>query len=175
MLMFSPRMWRCFSIFDYVDSGACVFSTHVEMFLLVSLLMMRLQGFLHACGDVSMVVSMVVLIITFSPRMWRCFLLKRKGRSKIVVFSTHVEMFPDICLIGWTGSGFLHACGDVSSQASPILWVDAFSPRMWRCFQYARCYSESSEVFSTHVEMFLVFLFLMMMFVSFLHACGDVS
>ena len=46
---------------------------------------------------------------------------------------------------------------------------------MWRCFQDNRIRCRRCQVFSTHVEMFLLSLVLLIIFKGFLHACGDVS
>ena len=50
-----------------------------------------------------------------------------------------------------------------------------FSPRMWRCFLALPTSSPLADVFSTHVEMFLLRSLRLSGFSGFLHACGDVS
>ena len=52
-LTFSPRTWRCFFIEQGFVHTACVFSTHVEMFLQRDRSLLSIVGFLHARGDVS--------------------------------------------------------------------------------------------------------------------------
>ena len=49
--LFSPRTWRCFPMTALSASLTSVFSTHVEMFLLVSICTRLTHCFLHACGD----------------------------------------------------------------------------------------------------------------------------
>ena len=49
---FSPRMWRCFHLFQTLDV--------IE------------ESFLHVCGGSAAFVGKVVIRL-FSPRMWRCF------------------------------------------------------------------------------------------------------
>ena len=96
----------------------------------------------------------VILLIGFSPRMWRCF---RRNRRR---------------------GHFLHVCGGVSELIRMGVPKVVFSPRMWRCFlneedqkdsrvfspRMWRCFSDSlSEIwyfliFSTYVEVFLASL-----------------
>ena len=111
---FSPRMWRCFFPCIAMNAILRVFSTHVEMFLL---LQVRKNRF-----------------IMFSPRMWRCFALYPSLMIKYNVFSTHVEMFLYHPKQLTHKLRFLHACGDVSISLRVKLTLVQFSPRMWRCF-----------------------------------------
>ena len=110
---FSPRMWRCFlQPYETPASGA-VFSTHVEMFPPSDSVRTQRSGFLHACGDVSVLHTPDLHIRRFSPRMWRCFQLCSDCVWGWDVFSTHVEMFLPMRSSQARCSGFLHACGDV--------------------------------------------------------------
>ena len=111
-----------------------VFSTHVEMFLSRTMPTATLMSFLHACGDVSILPRLLMVLLSFSPRMWRCFYCKRLHERQRGVFSTHVEMFPPSCSVTGKVRRFLHACGDVSSEFLQIGSTEEFSPRMWRCF-----------------------------------------
>ena len=111
---FSPRMWRCFLCRRIYSEKVIVFSTHVEMFLIQAVILSMLVCFLHACGDVSIRLEALCLLLQFSPRMWRCFLLQRRQGGPCDVFSTHVEMFPQNRLMRLQNLRFLHACGDVS-------------------------------------------------------------
>ena len=71
--------------------------------------------------------------------------------------------------------GLLHACGDVSlSRLQPLLRM-VFAPRMWRCFSASAPKVAAGCVCSTHVEMFLCLMALLVLLVGLLHACGDVS
>ena len=118
---FSPRMWRCFHFLSPLFPFGRVFSTHVEMFLVLYPPAMKAYRFLHACGDVSMQRLYDVGGLRFSPRMWRCFHKRSQGNERRQVFSTHVEMFPSSTLLFFLGAGFLHACGDVSDIVCPSL------------------------------------------------------
>ena len=69
----APRMWRCFQIKYLAISDAVVCSTHVEMFLLQKMRFSSVKCLLHACGDVSCLVSMMEVMALSAPRMWRCF------------------------------------------------------------------------------------------------------
>ena len=132
-----------------------VFSTHVEMFLSFT--------------------EMSFSRKRFSPRMWRCFQRVLVRFPYLLVFSTHVEMFLRDVPQERRHSGFLHACGDVSVTASMQVFLLKFSPRMWRCFRICKSYFAIYNVFSPHVEMFLISVAQAVNSGSFLHACGDVS
>ena len=92
-LPFSPRMWRCFLFSGRARPGIAVFSTYVEVFLILSILDEDAVSFLHVCGGVSLMKKNIILSSEFSPRMWRCFsigdCIPYHGR----VFSTYVEVF----------------------------------------------------------------------------------
>ena len=168
-------MWRCFSESHKKELYDYVFSTHVEMFLVVFMIPVLLLRFLHACGDVSKRISRTLCSSLFSPRMWRCF-YERAGEERAGwVFSTHVEMFRSRLISRRNLMSFLHACGDVSRQEDEAPWRRLFSPRLWRCFRSVYGRSFLLTVFSTHVEMFLAMRFRSIGQVRFLHACGDVS
>ena len=50
---FSPRMWRCFFKAGYSRSITKIFSTYVEVFLILALPSIDTLHFLHVCGGVS--------------------------------------------------------------------------------------------------------------------------
>ena len=52
-IAFSPRMWRCFHPHTPQAQRSDVFSTYVEVFLMVVLFYVVENGFLHVCGGVS--------------------------------------------------------------------------------------------------------------------------
>ena len=132
---FSPRMWRCFLSTDINSYPDDVFSTHVEMFPYIHQISRGIQGFLHACGDVSESLPHLWRMKWFSPRMWRCFHQAKQSKQSHEVFSTHVEMFLQVIQCHLPTDSFLHACGDVSKHLSDYLEIKRFSPRMWRCFR----------------------------------------
>ena len=92
----------------------------------------------------------------FSPRTWRCFLLHPEQQYKVLVFSTHVEMFLTLFVKNILRRGFLHARGDVSLSELMIVFANMFSPRTWRCFLKADISPYNYEVFSTHVESYIL-------------------
>ena len=130
----APRMWRCFHNWLELSAGHKVCSTHVEMFPSRSRRTIQRSRLLHACGDVSMGISVDADSFKSAPRMWRCFPGVLPRCAWLLVCSTHVEMFlpPDLmvdCLFC-----LLHACGDVSASSALDSIIDKSAPRMWRCF-----------------------------------------
>ena len=70
----APRMWRCFYAMAMENLSLVVCSTHVEMFPNRSSCLRRPKGLLHACGDVSSTIRVIIPRAMSAPRMWRCFL-----------------------------------------------------------------------------------------------------
>ena len=173
--VFSPRTWRCFPFIIWFYSCYEVFSTHVEVFLLLSVIIISNSGFLHARGGVSAFFMSSPPVTWFSPRTWRCFSIKKAVGQLANVFSTHVEVFPGSEKATSTKSGFLHARGGVSCPQLRMYMTIVFSPRTWRCFSRESKSSSCSSVFSTHVEVFLVTAKVGREGVCFLHARGGVS
>ena len=77
ILLFAPRMWRCFYGDHDEKNNHGVCSTHVEMFPLC----IWVRPFTRE----------------FAPRMWRCFFKEATPWQRRQVCSTHVEMF--LCLL----------------------------------------------------------------------------
>ena len=71
--LFAPRMWRCFLADDLLRCECDVCSTHVEMFLGGHRFQVSGVRLLHACGDVSRLLTTLKERKRFAPRMWRCF------------------------------------------------------------------------------------------------------
>ena len=111
---FSPRMWRCFFVKVTTTVAGTIFSTYVEVFLMLNRGALNGGNFLHVCGGVSPPDAMPFAPGSFSPRMWRCFhhFDRRGGHGKI--FSTYVEVFPRAWLQSAPRCNFLHVCGGVS-------------------------------------------------------------
>ena len=91
---FSPRMWRCFFVKVTTTVAGTIFSTYVEVFLMLNRGALNGGNFLHVCGGVSFSVFQTRRIRTFSPRMWRCFSARRYAFCARFIFSTYVEVFP---------------------------------------------------------------------------------
>ena len=90
---FSPRMWRCFFIQEDPPLERVIFSTYVEVFLDSCNARLRCADFLHVCGGVSRLEKMLRTFMAFSPRMWRCFLIRSTCLILKCIFSTYVEVF----------------------------------------------------------------------------------
>ena len=91
----SPRPWRCFRQTCAVFDTVAVFSTSVEVFL-VPLMPYEFDAcLLRVRGGVSQMLLLIGFSLWSSPRPWRCFSSKRWGRSRRLVFSTSVEVFPE--------------------------------------------------------------------------------
>ena len=73
---FSPRVWRCFRKAAAQKRWSAVFSTCVEVFLEKLTFFVFLLCFLHVCGGVSAFRKNKMIFVSFSPRVWRCFLSK---------------------------------------------------------------------------------------------------
>ena len=70
---------------------------------------------------------------------------------------------------------FLHVCGGVSLRPLGLGGLQKFSPRMWRCFLFAKKSRKAMRVFSTYVEVFLFAKKVIELERRFLHVCGGVS
>ena len=173
--LFSPRMWRCFPVATASKPAVYIFSTYVEVFLLVISQLTIFVNFLHVCGGVSPPVERVVAVTEFSPRMWRCFhhFDRRGGHGKI--FSTYVEVFPENGFTSIMKKYFLHVCGGVFRCNEYHLEHHGFSPRMWRCFLDRLTTCITSTIFSTYVEVFPNGNMSPFVLNHFLHVCGGVS
>ncbi len=151
----SPRSWRCFSATPVLTPWAFVFSTLVEVFLLVRCDSSKVKCLLHARGGVSNAFAFQFIKRWSSPRSWRCFLLVKHRRSDKKVFSTLVEVFLADSPGLKEGLGLLHARGGVSSEDKPNAAKSLSSPRSWRCFPLHATAAGMLVVFSTLVEVFL--------------------
>ena len=132
-----------------------VFSTCVEVFLYRMSATIYDESFLHVRGGVSRI--------------------KKPMGNRRGVFSTCVEVFlltmPMILLL----AGFLHVRGGVSSLSRNNIQGGKFSPRAWRCFSPPEAWRRKRGVFSTCVEVFLIYYLLSISLGRFLHVRGGVS
>ena len=111
-----------------------VFSTSVEVFLVVREPVERFLRLLHVRGGVSRHSRSGDFNFWSSPRPWRCFRSPFCLRQGADVFSTSVEVF-------------LSTFGDRSPASQS-------SPRPWRCFHHDPARGVPDGVFSTSVEVF---------------------
>ena len=114
---YSPRMWRwslisCITSFKHV-----VFSTYVEMILLVLGIVLTWSRILHVCGDDPMLFLIFKSCHPYSPRMWRWFLVLLVDELRHTVFSTYVEMILKKFQPALRTRSILHVCGDDLSLA----------------------------------------------------------
>ena len=113
------------------------------------------SGLLHARGGVSLDQEIKLFRVRSSPRSWRCFLSRQLNWRHPTVFSTLVEVFPN-----------------VKTHARA---VSGSSPRSWRCFSLWQARHGVYAVFSTLVEVFPAGRLAFQKRASLLHARGGVS
>ena len=129
---YSPRMWR-WSLSTFLPWPVeGVFSTYVEVILLVALSQHKCSGILHVCGGDPNTRVLYILLIVYSPRMWRwswqaptihfswCCILHVCGGDPTslqvihgdhLVFSTYVEVILMLQVQLAMNKCILHVCG----------------------------------------------------------------
>ena len=119
---FSPRMWRWSYVRFQLTEIQFVFSTYVEVILLILANFDSTVCFLHVCGGDPVLDLVGGQGVGFSPRMWRwswCWTLLDQIET---VFSTYVEVILlalKVQIVDWS---FLHVCG-----GDPVLQFGIFS------------------------------------------------
>ena len=89
-----------------------------------------------------------------SPRTWGCFQKPLKKTLSLMVFPTHVGVFPGMLSFSVVAVGLPHARGGVSfPEISQVMQVQS-SPRTWGCFYGRLSASDHPSVFPTHVGVF---------------------
>ena len=68
--------------------------------------------------------------------MWGCFYQIMSYEEQVVVFPTHVGVFPCGTVCGGTAGSLPHACGGVSCTFTRSACGGWSSPRMWGCFPF---------------------------------------
>ena len=147
----------------------------MEVFLLRSSEMEGEKRLLHARGGVSLAYEYWEPDGGSSPRSWRCFSGVFPYLGSEIVFSTLVEVFPEVTIKDLDGVGLLHARGGVSVRASASFFDQRSSPRSWRCFPEPKTTEIIYIVFSTLVEVFLAITAAITGLTGLLHARGGVS
>ena len=150
----SPRPWRCFFHTRIFELSQKVFSTSVEVFPSAVKDATGMSGLLHVRGGVSLQRGGGTSSKRSSPRPWRCFFRGRFVPSRARVFSTSVEVFPDMYECLKELQGLLHVRGGVSTTAMEAWPPTGSSPRPWRCFLQPSSRRAGTSVFSTSVEVF---------------------
>ena len=171
----SPRTWRCFWAELCGSVVRSIFSTHVEVFLMLIQKTIIILDLLHARGGVSLKDIVFLSELKSSPRTWRCFLCSAICRRCAGIFSTHVEVFLKHEVYIRDAFDLLHARGGVSCSCVNFSSQRRSSPRTWRCFPIVGLLPEPTGIFSTHVEVFLTVLFSVNHSINLLHARGGVS
>ena len=110
-LRFSPRMWRWSYQPPRYQLCNLVFSTYVEVILILVHTSIMWWGFLHVCGGDPMTTLTVPTVKLFSPRMWRWSWEFWNQRGHYFVFSTYVEVIPKRWILQIMTDRFLHVCG----------------------------------------------------------------
>ena len=152
---YSPRMWRWSWSRTTLGLTLCVFSTYVEVILIVLLPSMLCKSILHVCGGDPNQYCPFAVERVYSPRMWRWSSNTLLWEGSLVVFSTYVEVILPYHVPNIFHCGILHVCG-----GDPFIHDDQdlsgqYSPRMWR---WSYSYKGSKNiviVFSTYVEVIL--------------------
>ena len=90
-----------------------------------------------------------------SPRTWGCFYHALGVIGEEYVFPTHVGVFLILLRCHLAGCRLPHARGGVSPALAVVADTGMSSPRTWGCFLNLIDFIPASEVFPTHVGVFL--------------------
>ena len=88
------------------------------------------------------------------------------------VFSTYVEVIPELQRLLSNSSSILHVCGGDPNPSSWWTVDNVYSPRMWRWSLLLSPLLHNQTVFSTYVEVILLFSSLICEPLGILHVCG---
>ncbi len=169
----SPRMWRWSWTPEPSILSNKVFSTYVEMILLIWACAAVGPSVLHVCGDDPIHSTCTAMTSKCSPRMWRWSYSSIIAGSRKRVFSTYVEMILWKLLSNSRHLGVLHVCGDDPNVVQTLRVIARCSPRMWRWSPLNRHFFTIITVFSTYVEMILLPPIVSSYWGGVLHVCGD--
>ena len=136
---------------------------------------LRWLGLPHACGGVSVTVTVESIGGRSSPRVWGCFFISSRPVPQEVVFPTRVGVFLTKAGDRLTIRRLPHACGGVSTVLTSFLDLATSSPRVWGCFSGQNHIMFGLSVFPTRVGVFLLKTGLSLLHKSLPHACGGVS
>ncbi len=171
----SPRTWGCFSLGGSAWVRKMVFPTHVGVFLTSPGPRSGCGGLPHARGGVSGCSEGADAFRQSSPRTWGCFPLVPECSRPGAVFPTHVGVFLTLYDVRQQQLSLPHARGGVSDCEQGVWRSHGSSPRTWGCFRPTVRRNWSSDVFPTHVGVFLRFSMLGGMPSGLPHARGGVS
>ena len=92
---YSPRMWRwSYRAISHLG-GLCVFSTYVEVILILFSALFQGTSILHVCGGDPYCIYSCWRFWWYSPRMWRWSWFSAHFWTVTTVFSTYVEVILD--------------------------------------------------------------------------------
>ena len=171
----SPRTWGCFWMLRCGRSQSLVFPTHVGVFPIGASHGRRYGGLPHARGGVSVSKKIIREDCESSPRTWGCFRWATVFLYGVVVFPTHVGVFPDWLSSRQTRSGLPHARGGVSDGYGLVMDKGSSSPRTWGCFSMRATAFAYPAVFPTHVGVFPMMTLEQVRSARLPHARGGVS
>ena len=154
VLRSSPRTWGCFLKRRVAEASDTVFPTHVGVFPVKSKTANRFSCLPHARGGVSGASEHAVVRRQSSPRTWGCFIPVAGTSITVVVFPTHVGVFPLSSPCALTMGRLPHARGGVSVGIAASGSNGGSSPRTWGCFPRLCRRSPGAGVFPTHVGVF---------------------
>ena len=109
-----------------------IFSTYVEVILILLITVIFQLNFLHVCGGDPEETIQNRKEWLFSPRMWRWSWVKDKAELLKKIFSTYVEVILQYPSFGCHWNDFLHVCGGDPIFIVHNYFSNSFSPRMWR-------------------------------------------
>ena len=133
---YSPRMWRWSSPMCSSSASCFVFSTYVEVILIITIKNFLSFCILHVCGGDPWKMATTSLERLYSPRMWRWSLKKRDREGKKFVFSTYVEVILIAGIYKTASHSILHVCGGDPNKLVDVEQRIMYSPRMWRWSQF---------------------------------------
>ena len=129
-------------------------------------------GILHVCGGDPTATNSSTDTFSYSPRMWRWSHAYDQMQANQEVFSTYVEVILPLSSQDWRFESILHVCGGDPKALHKKMVLQEYSPRMWRWSlqsQKGLCYT---SVFSTYVEVILIFDIFIILSKGILHVCG---
>ena len=129
---YSPHMWRWSQVQNSKGQRKRVFSTHVEVILLLKIAKMRFLSILHVCGGDPRNTIYICDQPKYSPRMWRWSYHASSAIHTITVFSTYVEVIPRYTRGCPSHIRILHVCGGDPNWFSGCSSGLRYSPHMLR-------------------------------------------
>jgi len=152
---YSPRPWGCFWFESLGKCDKPVFPTPVGVFLMSIPRPKGVSRIPHARGGVSLIFTLRLTLIGYSPRPWGCFWITRGNRGRCTVFPTPVGVFLLFCFHRSYYLRIPHARGGVSPTTVRYDVGRGYSPRPWGCFSRHHAAHANRVVFPTPVGVFL--------------------